>query len=355
MFVFASGVSNALVILVWLAVLVSLFGLNEITRRFKWAGFAAFVVLPTVLTILWLTVLKDTAYMDWFHLMKVYSSTAGCIGFWCIRYVKGTNKKTGEEWRLSDKKWALCFPPLILAINILEAVTRDFQVGMNYSDGVVEYLHNQLQFYIGGSWNYMNAIAGILNIITITGWFGICIRKKTKKDGSMDMLWPDMLWFWIIAYDLWNFAYTYNCLPGHTWYCGLALLLAPTICAFTVGKGAWLQHRAHTLALWCMFAQTFPAFIDTGRFAVDTAFSAQLKALAQEQGISFAKEGITAIQGGANVDTTALFVISLIALLANIAVFAYMIYKVVKTKRNPYKGELYTDLKAYQEIKALAE
>ena len=69
---------------------------------------------------------------------------------------------------------------------------------------------------------------------------------------GLAMLWPDMLWFWIIAYDLWNFAYTYNCLPTHAWYCGFALLLAPTICAFTLGKGAWLQHRAQTLALWCM-------------------------------------------------------------------------------------------------------
>ncbi|MEG0979041.1 MAG: DUF5692 family protein [Oscillospiraceae bacterium] len=354
MFVFASGASTALVILVWLAVLVSLFGLNEITRRFKWIGFGAFVVLPTVLTILWLTVLKDTAYMDWFHLMKVYSSTAGCIGFWCIRYLKGTNKKTGKEWKLSDKNWALCFPPLILAINILEAVTRDFQVGMNYSDGVVEYLHNQVQYYIGGSWNYMNAIAGILNIITITGWVGICIRKKSKKDGSQDMLWPDMLWFWIIAYDLWNFAYTYNCLPGHAWYCGLALLLAPTICAFTVGKGAWLQHRAHTLALWCMFAQTFPAFIDTGKFAVSSSSASQLQVLATEQGIKLT-EGVTAIAGGSGVDTTALFIFSLLALIANVGVFVYMVYKVVKTKRNPYKSELYTDLAKYQEVKALAE
>jgi len=354
-FTFASGVSAGLVCLVWLAVLVSLFGLNELTRRFKWIGFAAFVVLPTVLTVLWLTVLSDTAYMDWFHLVKVYSSTAGCIGFWCIRYVRGKNKKTGEEWKLSDKKWALCFPPLILAVNIAEAVVRDFQVGMKYSDGVVECLNNQIQFYIGGSWNYMNAIAGILNVITITGWFGICIKKKTQKDGSHDMLWPDMLWFWIIAYDLWNFAYTYNCLPGHSWYAGLALLLAPTICAFTLGKGAWLQHRAQTLALWCMFAQTFPAFLDEGRFAVDSTSASQLKALASQQGIELTNGTISTIADGASVNTTALFIFSLIALIFNIGVFGYMVYKVIKTKRNPYTSELYTDLAKYQEIKALAE
>lgn len=326
MFVFnyAEGATALSVWGVWILVFVILFGLNEITRRWKYAGFFCFVILPIILSAIWFTVLKDTTYTDWFHLAKVYSSTAGCIGFWCIRHLKGKNKSTGKEWRLSEMKWALCFPPIILAINILEAVARDFQVGIQYRGGGI--LADDAMYVLGGSWNFMNGIAGILNIITITGWLGICIRKKTSKDGSKDMLWPDMLWFWIIAYDLWNFAYTYNCLPGHAWYCGFALLLAPTLCAFTIGKGAWLQHRAQTLALWCMFAQTFPAFIDKGTFAVSSTYN-----------------------------TVPLFGFSLVALLSNIAVFVYMIYKVVKTKRNPYTGELYTDLHKYQEVKALAE
>jgi hypothetical protein len=50
-----------------------------------------------------------------------------------------------------------------------------------------------------------------------------------------------------------------------------------------------------------------------------------------------------------------LFVVSLLALLSNIAVFGYMIYKIAKTKRNPYTGELFTDLNQYKGIKALAE
>ncbi len=212
--------------------------------------------------------------MDWFHLAKVYSSTAGCIGFWCIRHVK----------KLSSNRIALCFPPLILAINICEAVLRDFEIG-RYVTPVMEYTNNQTQYYIGGAWNYMNGIAGILNIITITGWFGICIRAVTKKDGSRDMLWPDMMWFWIVAYDLWNFAYTYNCLPTHAWYCGFALLLAPTVCAFTVGKGAWLQRRAHTLALWCMFAQTVPAFQDASRWMVHSTSSKAIADAANPAGI----------------------------------------------------------------------
>jgi hypothetical protein len=310
--------------MMWILVFALLFGLNEVSRRFKWCGFFCFLILPVCLSVLWFTVMKDTTYTDWFHLAKVYSSTAGCLGFWCIRHIKGKNKLTGETWRLADKKWALCFPPLILAINILEAVIRDIQVGLQYTGGGI--LADEHMYVLGGSWNYMNAVAGILNIITITGWFGISIRKKTKTDGSRDMLWPDMLWFWIIPYDLWNFAYTYNCLPGHSWYCGFALLLAPTICAFTTGRGAWLQHRAHTLALWCMFAQTMPAFIDEGKFAVASSYS-----------------------------PTALFVVSFLALLSNIAIFVFMIYRIAKTKKNPYKGELYSDLAIFKKIRSLGE
>jgi hypothetical protein len=324
-FNYDAGASTVAVWLVWIAVFAILFGLNEVSRRFKYCGLFCFLVLPIGLSILWFTLLRDSTYTDWFHLAKVYSSTAGCLGFWLIRHLHGKDKKTGQEWRLAEKKWALYFPPLILAINILEAVVRDIQVGLQYTGGGVLADSVEGMYVLGGAWNYMNAAAGILNIITITGWAGICIRKATARDKSRDMLWPDMLWFWIIAYDLWNFAYTYNCLPGHAWYCGFALLLAPTLCAFTVGKGAWLQHRAHTLALWCMFAQTFPSFIDEGPFAVASSYS-----------------------------PGALFTVSFLALLSNILVFVYMMIRTAKTKLHPYRGELYVDLGRFKEVKALA-
>lgn len=306
----------------WLLILIALFVFNEFSRRSKVGAFLSFIALPIVLSILWFTVLREKTYTDWFHLAKVYSALAGCIGFWFIRHYQKKDSNGRVLWKLSEKKWALAFPPLILAINIAEAVVRDIQIG---NLGLQQELFEG-QILLSGSWNYMNALAGILNILTITGAMGIVIRKVTAKDGSQDMLWPDMLWFWIIAYDLWNFAYTYNCLPGHAWYCGLALLLAPTLCAFTLGKGAWLQHRAHTLAIWCMFAQTFPHFQDVGKYAVSSTYN-----------------------------PTIYTIVSLLALLANIAVFIYMIYRVLKTKRNPYTQEVYTHLKAYQEIKSLAE
>ena len=310
----------------WCVVFVSLFVFNEVARRFKWMGFISFVVLPIILTVIWFTVMKDTTYTDWFHLAKIYSATIGSIGFWLIRHYEKKDKSGNVVWRLATNKFALCFPPLILAINILEAVARDIEVGSSFwliNSGAIE---GEIMGVLGGPWNYMNALAGILNIITITGWFGIVVRKVSANDKSKDMLWPDMLWFWILAYDIWNFTYTYNCIPTHSWYAGLALLIAPTLCAFTVGKGAWLQHRAATLAIWCMFAQTFPLFQDTGKYMVASTYN-----------------------------PTIYTILSALSLLINLAVFVYMILKVKKTKRNPYKAELYTDMLEYASIKTLAE
>lgn len=49
-----------------------------------------------------------------------------------------------------------------------------------------------------------------------------------------------MIWVWIIAYDLWNFAYTYNCISDHSFYAGVALLVSCTIPALFIKKGASL-------------------------------------------------------------------------------------------------------------------
>ena len=294
-------------VLMWIAVFLGLMLLNEIGRANKWTGILMFLVLPLVLTIVvWPTTTKasGTSVNDWFHWAKVYSSLAGCLGFMAIRYIPALQKN----------KIALCFPPLILAINILEAVIRDFQISQFTTLQIVDGMN-----VLGGPWNIMNGIAGILNIITITGWFGIFAGKGKSKD----MLWPDMLWFWIVAYDLWNYAYTYNCIPEHSFYAGLALLLSCTVPAFFIKKGAWLQHRAQTLGIWCMFAMTFPSFIDTSKFAVKSSHN-----------------------------PVALFIVSALALAANVAVLVYEIVKVATTKRNPLKDEIYTDLAAYKAVAA---
>ena len=301
---------------IWLFVLFALMAFNELGRVKLWCGLVLFALVPIALTLfVWpKTAAPGNEYGTgtWFNWVKTYSALAGCLGFIALRFVKWRGAD-GKIHYLHEKRWALCFPPLILAINIAEAVIRDFQMfGFAlWEGGVVENL-----WTISGPWNIMNGIAGILNIITICGWFGIFI----SKDSSKDMIWPDMIWAWVIAYDLWNFAYTYNCISDHSAYCGLALLLACTIPTFFIKRGAWLQHRAQTLALWIMFVMTVPQFADV----------------------------LAPIPTTHN--PTAFFVVSLLALASNVALAAYQFHRIRKLKLNPLKDQIYADTKAYQRI-----
>ena len=150
-----------------------------------------------------------------------------------------------------------------------------------------------------------------------------------------------MTWCFIVAYDVWNFAYTYNNLPTHSWYCGIALLLAPTFAAMLWNKGGWIQNRANTLALWCMFAQVFPLFQDEGRFAVLP---------------SLYKDGVmdAAVRPGA-ADPTMQGVISALALIVNVVCMAAIIKRAIEQKKNPYTNEIFTDQKDFKDAMARAE
>ncbi len=295
--------------IIFLLVTFALITFNEFGRTTKWGGILLFLIIPILLTVfVWpKTAAPGNEYGTgtWFNWVKTYSALAGVLGFMAIRYIPF----------LASKKWALAFPAAILAINILEACIRDFQV---YSFGLWNGGYVDNLWTISGPWNIMNGIAGILNILTICGWIGIVISKHKSKD----MIWPDMIWAWIIAYDLWNFAYTYNCISDHSFYCGAALLLSCTIPAFFIVKGAWLQHRAATLALWIMFVMTVPQFADK----------------------------IAPVPTTHN--PNAFFVVSFIALLANVALFVYQIIRIKKKKLNPLKDELYVETKSYQLVLA---
>jgi hypothetical protein len=110
------------------------------------------------------------------------------------------------------------------------------------------------------------------------------------------------------------------CLKANSTYCGLALLISCTIPAFFIKKGAWLQHRAQTLALWIMFVTTIPSFAD--RIApVATTHNPK-----------------------------AFFTVSLLALIANAALAIYQFNKIRKNKLNPFKDEIFADSKAYKQV-----
>lgn len=325
----------------WLMVFVGLILANEFARRTKWGGIACFLVLPAGLTIYFISIYVGAAmgaqwalnnptyvYMNsWFHYFKLYAATLGCIGFMMLKY----------KWSIGKTDWFKVFPFLIVAANILIAVVSDFESGIKGAlspDGW--WLSSENVWLYGGWWNWLNGAAGIINIFCMTGWWGIYASKDKK-----DMLWPDMIWLYILAYDVWNFQYTYLNLPTHTWYCGLALLLAPTVANALWNKGGWIQNRANTLALWCMFAQVFPLFQDKSIFTTLPVLYADgfMDAAIRPTLVNPVPQGV----------------ISIASLAINVLALALIIKRSKEQKKNPYKQEIFTDAKGFQLAMARAE
>ena len=318
----------------WLLVFLGLILTNEIARRSKKGGIFFFLVLPGVLTVYFIAVavgasmgaqwaLNNPTYLymnSWFHYAKLYAATIGCIGFMMLKY----------QWGIGRKEWFKPFPFVIVAINILIAVGSDFESAIKGAMSVDGWwLSSENVWLYGGWWNWLNGIAGLLNIFCMTGWWGIYSSKK--KD---DMLWPDMIWLYILAYDIWNFQYTYLNLPTHSWYCGVALLLAPTVAACLWNKGGWIQNRANTLAIWCMFAQVFPLFQDRSVFTTIP--------------VLYADGFMDAAVRPAAADPRAQGVISVISLAVNALVLALVIRRAIQQKKNPYKNEIFTDTRDFR-------
>ena len=333
------GENSSYQILGWIMVFAALLITNEIQRRTKVGGYFFFLAVPAALTVYFIAIyagaangaewaLKNPTYVymnSWFHYAKLYAATAGCIGFMLLKYKKG----------IGAKEWFKVFPFVIVAINILIAVGSDFENAIRGAIALQEtgsrwWLSSEGVWLYGGWWNVANGIAGLLNIFCMTGWWGIYQSKK--KD---DMLWPDMTWVFIVAYDIWNFEYTYLNLPTHSWYCGFALLLAPTFAAMFWNKGGWIQNRANTLATWCMFAQVFPVFMDNSRFTtISTLYADGFMDPARHPELA---------------DPTAGGVIAVISVLANLAALAYIIKRAKAQGINPYKNEVWKGSADYEE------
>ncbi len=329
----------------WLLVFVALVLFNEIARRSKKGGLFFFVALPAALTVYFIAIYVGAAmgaewaltnstyvYMNgWFHYAKLYAALAGCIGFMMLK----------SKWSFGKTEWFKVFPFAIVAINILIAVASDFESAIKGAQAMKEFgdrwwLSGEGVWLYGGWWNWLNGIAGIINILCMTGWWGIYSSKNKH-----DMLWPDMIWLYIIAYDVWNFQYTYLNLPTHAWYCGLALLLAPTVAAALWNKGGWIQNRANTLASWCMFAQVFPLFQDNSIFTTIPVLYADgfMDAAIRPTLVNPVPQGV----------------ISILSIAINALVLGIIIKRSVEQKKNPYTNEIFTDTKDYQLAMARAE
>lgn len=340
------GALSAYKLIGWLCVFLGLIILNEIGRRTKIGGILLFVVLPLALTVYFIAIyaaaakgaewaLTNPTYVhmnSWFHYAKLYAADIGCVGFIMLKY----------KWGIGAKDWFKPWPFLIVGINILIAVGSDFESAIKGAMSVDGWwLSSEGVWLYGGWWNVLNGIAGIINIFCMTGWWGIYSSK-----GRQDMLWPDMTWMFILAYDVWNFEYTYLNLPTHSWYCGLALLLAPTFAAAVWNKGGWIQNRAFTLALWCMFAQIFPAFQDYSKFSVLPSVYGDTY-----DAVGYMDASIRPITA----HPQAQGVIAVASIVTNVVVFAFILKRSIELKRNPYKNEIWMGTKDYEEAMARAE
>ena len=91
-------------------------------------------------------------------------------------------------------------------------------------------------------------------------------------------------------------------------------------------KGGWIQNRAYTLSLWCMFCQVVPMF---------------------------ANDSIFAVQSVNNPDVN--LVVSVLALAANVAAVGYVAYRAKKLGVNPYNHEVFVGTKDYEKAMARRE
>ena len=121
----------------------------------------------------------------------------------------------------------------------------------------------------------------------------------------------------------------------------MALLLAPTVANFLWNKGGWIQNRANTLALWCMFAQVFPLFQDKSIFTTIPVLYAD----------GFMDAAVRPVL----VNPVPQGVISILSLGINALALAIIIKRSVEQKKNPYKQELFTDTEDFKLAMARAE
>ena len=195
----------------------------EITSRYKWAPYFFFIVVPLLLIPIWMT-----SDMGWFRYAKLIAIIVGAMFITITRF----------NLKPKHIKYGIFLVVFGLAFNILEAVTQDWSQ---------PHLPNKL-----------NALAGVLNILTIYLW--TTIRIDDKKPHNFQ--WPGMTIAWIIAYDLWNICFVYLNFPNTVHYTALAVIPVPTIIALFMasGKYAWIQARAYSLVFYMMYIITISTF-----------------------------------------------------------------------------------------------
>lgn len=219
---------------------------EALRRAPRWAVWGVFLVLPLALTPHWIRV-NELGLFSWFKFYTV---------FFCVCW--GTALRFTS---LGNRAWARYTIPLLLAVNIFEAVVVD----------LCEH----------GSAHALNAAAGLLLIATLP--YGTDSTRIESANCWRDLLYGSSL-RWVIGYTLWNWTFVYlnySSLTGHH----TAVLAAGLIVAMNDPR-RWSQTRASTLGVNLLFtASSYQGMIDW--LDASTWFDEQVGTLAAGFGLVF--------------------------------------------------------------------
>lgn len=196
---------------------------QEIFHRYPRFTLALFSTASVALFSCWILLVQAP---DWFPWVKVSSIALGITVLSISRTTKFGNTKLFQ--------WSIY---LLLVFNIFEAVTRDIVTG-NIA-------------------NYLNAIAGILLIATLSKINTIHIDTKSK---TRDLCWESMDLPWVIGYTLWNWLFIYLNYGFQSSIIHIAVLGAALITVF-VDRDRWLQARVFTLATYFLIFHSTPHYL----------------------------------------------------------------------------------------------
>lgn len=202
---------------------VASIGVHEIFRRSSLASWFSFLVLPLLLTPLWL---ERNAETSWFLWVKNYSVITAVLFLSGIRFIS----------YLRERTWPYIVIYLFLVLNISEAVVAAF---------------------LKGPLGYPNAVAGLLLIATLPSYKHI---KIDRVEGFRDFLW-DIPYGWILGYTLWNWVFSFLVIPEFAGY-NIAVLGAPLVISL-YKRQLWVQARALTLGANLLCGFTFPWIYQT--------------------------------------------------------------------------------------------
>ncbi len=212
---------------VFVLMLVLLAAQTALLRAGKWVPWALFAAVPVVLLPSWIA----NNQFDLFMWAKGYSVAVFNVWVAAVRFT-----------RLGRSEWARRSIPLMLAVNITEAVVVDLASG--------------------GLAHLLNAAAGVLLVTTLPfgragTWVDAASRSRDLRVATSRG--------WVIGYSLWNWAFVllnYPEFAGHH-----AAVLAAGLVVGLIDPARWAQARGYALGLNLLATATFftpmRAWLDT--------------------------------------------------------------------------------------------